>query len=292
MSTYLVLTISVIACLVASILKKYCGSISKNKAVMHQVLNLGISLVCMISLVLVSDSLRMSAFTVGLGVAFGVITAMQSVFTLKAFDIGPYAYTSVITSLSTVIPAMSGYLFWNEKIVPVQLAGVVLMLLCFVFSVDFSGEKRKASVKWFVLSLATFFCTGFIGVMQKWHQNTRFSGELDGFLFIAFAVSTVCSLIMIVIESKKTGKTFKQEITPMLVIMMAIAGICVAANNKINLYLSGVMDSAVFFPVVNGGGLVLTSIASWILFKEALSFKKWIGIFIGIVAVLLLCNPF
>ena len=128
--------------------------------------------------------------------------------------------------------------------------------------------------------------------MQKWHQNTRFSGELDGFLFIAFVISTVYSLIMIVIESKKTGKTFKQEITPMLVIMMAIAGICVAANNKINLYLSGVMDSAVFFPVVNGGGLVLTSIASWLLFKEKLSLKKWIGIFIGIVAVLLLCNPF
>ena len=55
---------------------------------------------------------------------------------------------------------------------------------------------------------------------------------------------------------------------------MILAGICSAANNKINLYLSGIMDSAVFFPVVNGGGLVLASLASYIVFKEKLSLKN------------------
>ena len=77
----------------------------------------------------------------------------------------------------------------------------------------------------------------------------------------------------------------------MLGIMLA-SGVCVAVNNKLNLYLSGVMDSAVFFPIVNGGGLVLTTLAAVLLFKEKLSTKQWIGVVIGIASVVFLCDPF
>ena len=63
----------------------------------------------------------------------------------------------------------------------------------------------------------------------------------------------------------------------------------IALNNKINLYLSGTMKSAIFFPIVNGGGLMLTAISSQIIFKEKLDAQKWLGIIIGIVEVILLC---
>ena len=49
------------------------------------------------------------------------------------------------------------------------------------------------------------------------------------------------------------------------------------------------MKSAIFFPIVNGGGLMLTAISSQIIFKEKLDAQKWLGIIIGIVAVILLC---
>jgi len=52
------------------------------------------------------------------------------------------------------------------------------------------------------------------------------------------------------------------------------------------------MDSAVFFPIVNGGGLVLTTFAAVLLFKEKLSKKQWIGVVLGIASVVFLCNPF
>ena len=77
----------------------------------------------------------------------------------------------------------------------------------------------------------------------------------------------------------------------MLGIMVA-GGVCVAVNNKLNLYLSGVMDSAVFFPIVNGGGLVLATLAAVLLFREKLSKKQWIGVAFGIASVVFLCNPF
>jgi drug/metabolite transporter (DMT)-like permease len=84
----------------------------------------------------------------------------------------------------------------------------------------------------------------------------------------------------------------KKLLTTTPIIMMIVCGICIAVNNVLNLYLSGAMDSAVFFPIVNGGGLILTTLSALILFKEKLSVKRWIGIIFGIVAVILLCNPF
>ena len=75
-------------------------------------------------------------------------------------------------------------------------------------------------------------------------------------------------------------------------LLVALSGVCVAAQNKLSLYLAGVMDSAVFFPIVNGGGLVLMIVASLILFREKMQKRQWIGILLGIVSVVFLCNPF
>ena len=73
---------------------------------------------------------------------------------------------------------------------------------------------------------------------------------------------------------------------------MAVSGIAVALNNRLNLLLSGLLDSSVMFPVVNGGGLILTTLSATLLFRERLSGKQWIGMAIGTLAVILLCNPF
>jgi len=52
------------------------------------------------------------------------------------------------------------------------------------------------------------------------------------------------------------------------------------------------MDSAVFYPTVNGGNLILTALAACILFRERPRKLQWLGIALGTVAVILLCNPF
>ena len=93
-------------------------------------------------------------------------------------------------------------------------------------------------------------------------------------------------------RNKAKQNNAKKDITLLAIMLMICCGISVAANNKMNLYLSGAMDSATFFPVVNGGGMILSALASLIIFREKLTIQKWVGIAIGIVAVILICNPF
>ena len=73
------------------------------------------------------------------------------------------------------------------------------------------------------------------------------------------------------------------------VLILIISGICIALNNYFNLYLSGVVESAVLFPILNGGGLILNIMAGVLLFKERLTLRQWGGIMCGVAATICLC---
>ena len=91
-------------------------------------------------------------------------------------------------------------------------------------------------------------------------------------------------------KKKNIPKSISFSFKSTTFIMAVVSGIFIALANQINLYLSGVMSSAIFFPVVNGGGLILTTIVAIAFFKEKLSKKQWVGLIIGVIAILLLCN--
>ncbi|MBQ7901853.1 MAG: hypothetical protein IJ365_07840 [Clostridia bacterium] len=293
---YVILCISMLACIVGNILRKYSGDRFQNKKVMYHVYNGCLSAAAAAALIIVGGIPQISLFTLGLGIMFGVVTALQSVFQLKAYDKGPMSYTTVIVTLSSVIPALSGYFIWGEKIVPIQIVGIGFMIASFVCFADFSGKEKSTSVQWFVFSIAAFVCTGIIGVTQKYQQTTVYKHQLDGFLVVAFAASFIYSAIIVLFsatrQSRDANAALKKEITPVLIAVAAIAGCCAAGNNKMNIYLSGVIDSAVFFPVVNAGGLIMSTIADMVLFKEKIQPLKWLGMAVGLISVILLCNPF
>ena len=283
--------------LLGNIIKKRSTERFESKEAMRFLFNCVVSISCATSLFLISGVPKISGFTLMLGILFGLITFVQFVFILMSYEFGPFSYTSVIISLSMVIPALSVYFIWGEKIAPVQIAGMLLMLVCFSLSVDFGKDSKKASGVWFLFVFLAFLTTGFIGIMQTWHQSSEYKDELDGFLTTAFLFSFIFSALGFIVtvllqRKRKTLKPIRADLSPLIVILMALCGIFAAANNKLNLYLSGVMDSAVFFPIVNGGGMLLSAMVSLFIFKEKFTRQKWLGIIIGITAVIMICNPF
>ncbi|MBR2907101.1 MAG: EamA family transporter [Clostridia bacterium] len=241
-----------------------------------------------------------SVFTIWLGVVFGAVTALQGITNIAALQVGPMSYTSVIISFSTLISALSGVMFFDESLGWAQIVGIVLMLASFVLAAKSDGDEKKANLKWLFLCLITFAATGGIGIMQKVHQSSEYRDELNAFLIIAFVSSAIiCTVFAALLKRRegrsadsKSNKNVPNKHFVFLLTIMIASGACVAVNNKFNLYLSGVMDSAVFFPIVNGGGLVLTTLSAVLLFKERLSKKRWVGVVLGIASVVFLCNPF
>ena len=294
MSIPLILTISMSAHLCGSILLKYYALKSPKGLSPVHAFNAISSFAAAITFLVWGGFGDASLFTILLGALFGAVVMFQSLFMLKAMQIGPMSLTTVIVSFSTVITALSGAMFWGETIKILQIIGIILMLASFIFTIDKKQDDKGASLKWLILCVLALVGSGGIGLMQKIHQTSPFKVEINAFLTMAFIVGGLLSLIFMFISKKTTKevlfvKNKAGKISLLIMLVIIFRGICTAANHKLNLFLSGVMDSAVFFPLVNGGGLVLVTLSALIIFRERLSVKQWISVALGIASVLCLC---
>ena len=257
----------------------------------------GLSVISMVScavLLLWGGFRAASGFTLALGAVFGAVTFLQNLCILTAYSLGPWSYTTVLTSLSMLLPAFSGAVFWRERLNPAQLAGTALVAVCAVLSVEKKGDEKGASLKWFLWTAAAFLFCGSIGIMQKWHQSSAYAGELNEFLITAFAVGAAaawCMTFVLYLKSKHAPSpaTAPKKTPPAaFALLFLLSGAGTAAIHKLNLYLSGVLPGAVFFPLINGGALLLTGLTAFLFFRERPSKKQWVGLAAGLAAVLLL----
>ncbi|MBE6618818.1 MAG: hypothetical protein E7626_03405 [Ruminococcaceae bacterium] len=291
------LIVTMASCLGVGIAK---NSFSKNVSSTqrgYQIFNMVSSAICALVILAYSGfKLDGSIYSLIIGALFGIVTAIAAIFNLAAVSIGPLSYTTVIISSSTVITAISGLFFGEIPSIP-QWIGIAFMMVCIVLATKKKEDDRnkKTSVKWLVFSFLAAIFTAGVGLLQKVHQESDHSDELSLMLFIAFIVSTLFSFVLYLISLKKDPPIFaqkngsKKKAAILLGALLFVVGIAIALNNIINLYLVGVMKSAVFFPIINGGHLILSTLAGLLLFKEKLTAKQWIGIIFGIAATFLLC---
>ena len=233
-----------------------------------------------------------SFYTLGLGVVFGIATALCAVLAMKALESGPLSYTNVIVSCGMIIPSLSGAVLFGETISAGQYVGMALMLVSLVCAVDASNTESGMSFKWLLLCLGSFLGSGSVGVMQKLHQSSIHRGELSVFLVIAFFVSALFSFICSRICLKRGEKitvTLPARVRK-LIVFSVVCGFGIALCNQINMYLAGVMEAIIFYPVVNGGFMLLNILAGVLLWHEKLSRRQWFGLIMGGTAIFLLCG--
>lgn len=234
-----------------------------------------------------------SVYTLALSVAFGLATALCAILHMKALENGPLSYTSVICSCAMVIPALSGLMFFGESVTALQYVGIMLMLVSFACAVDRQNDESGMTFKWMLICLGSFLFSGGVGVMQKAHQSSPHKDELGIFLVIAFVISAIFSAALSMYYKYKKCRritVLSGEKLRKFVVVGAVSGVGIALCNQINMYLAGVMDAIIFYPVVNGAGMLLTTAAGLIFWKEKLSTKQRIGLAAGAAAIFLLCG--
>ncbi len=242
----------------------------------------GIGAIMLVALMLATWE-GVSSFTILFGILFGLATAFAGVFILKAYSCGPMSFTILIITSSMILPAFSGAVIWNEELSPFAVIGTLLMIAAAYFTAAKDGGG--ASLKWLGYTMAAFLMQGSIGIMQKVQQNSAHAAESTPFLTVAFLVSALICFVFSRITTQKdeSASAKKGNLLP-----AAICGAAIAFLNVVNLYLSGVLPSAVMFPVQNGGTTVLSVLCAIVIFREPLNKRKVIGLAIGMVALVLL----
>lgn len=243
--------------------------------------NILIYIVCIIVFGIIMITGTVSLYTIVLGLLFGIVTFLSNVYKLLALTKGPMHLTLLFTTSSMIIPALSG-VFFGEKFSLLKLVVVAVLLLFLYLSFD-KNDSTKIGGIWFFLCLLAFLLQGAIGILQKIHQSSIHKGENAGFLFVAF----ICASVFCLIRNK--GKFDSSVVDKKIVFIGLLCGVCTFAMNFINLKLSGLLPSQLFFPLVNGSSIVLSSAMSVVLFKEHLSKKQTIGLIGGILSLIAIC---
>lgn len=231
-----------------------------------------------------------SLYTVLLGIAFGAVTGISQVGTIAALSQGPMSFTVLINSCSLLLPTFSGALFWGEPVGALQYAGVGALVLSLVLVLNPQKDKQITS-KWIVFSTISFLGNGVVGIMQKIHQTSAYKAELNEFLIIAFTTSALIMLTVLAVNIRKGRRPQAYlPLNPRPILLAMTSGMCSGVLNNVNLYLSGVLPTVVFFPLFNGGVILLSALSARFIFREKMAARQAAGLVLATLSLCLVGN--
>lgn len=192
--------------------------------------------------------------------------------------------TAISSKISVIIPVIIGsFLYTGETLNTTKIVGLILAILSFML-VFYGNDNIKINPRFIFLPVLLFLANGLNDSMMTFAQR-KFSG-FNTMLFVSciFFFSLTIGIIWLVIKYI----TNKQIIN----LRNIIAGIILGLLNFYSTYYFfkgvAVVDSAVFFPVLNTGIVSISTVIGYFVFKEKLNFTNWIGIFTAIATIIFL----
>jgi len=195
------------------------------------------------------------------------------------------AITSVSGKMSVVIPVLVGFIWFKEDFNWVRITGIVLAMAAFYFTL-LRSESQKAEGRYLILPVLLFFGNGFNDSVFKVSQELYIKGAYINFLTVAFSVSLLVGLIVLIPRTIIT----KQKI----LLRNILAGVVLGLFNWFSTYffLVGLshFDVSVFIPVFNVSIVAIAAIIGYMFYREKLSTINIIGIALAIVSIILIAG--
>ncbi len=236
---------------------------------------------------------------------FGVIFSATVFFNLIALDFGPLSITNLIINFSLVVPLGYGFVFLDESVTPPRVVGIGLFVVCmFLFCNPWektaapaaSPRKKGKTLTWILLTMASFATNGMLMLIQKDYALKTDNAYAVSFLLYSYLFATVCSgllggILKLVRRSPKAPEVNSESPRCFWMVMgglVLLVGLSNFALNFAVILLATRMDAAIVYPVIQGGGPVIVTLASYFLFREKLTLPKWAGVVLGSVGIVLL----
>lgn len=234
------------------------------------------------------------------GVIYGAALAGFIYFKTMAMAAGPIALTALIGCSSFVITTLFNAIYWQERLGFFEIAGILLMLTA-VLLINYKPTKkdadfkRKGTIRWQIYCLFFFLFSATTGIIFRFHQSID-KANTDEMMILAASLTTLVLIVLFFIKRvMKSKQGIRVEGEKKTVAMRGIGpiigvalgcGIVSCIYNRLNIFNSGVLPSTLFFPIFNGGVVILSFFSGWIFFKEKPTLIQILGVGIGILAIL------
>ncbi len=214
---------------------------------------------------------------------FAASYILATVFALEAISCGSLSLTALIISYSLLLPTAYGLVFLKDPIGKWFIPGFLLLVIS-LFLTNAKSEKLKINFKWLIFVTLASVGNGMCSVSQKM-QQVKFDGAYKNeFMVIALAIVSAFLAVYSLIKERREMMFFIKA-------GWKEAVLCGFANGVVNMLvmiLSGTMPASLLFPLISGGGILITHLVARFYYKESLSKTQTVGFVIGLVSVILL----
>lgn len=213
-----------------------------------------------------------------------LLIAAQYCYTI-ALKSGKTGICATVYSLGFILPTLSGGIFWNENISIFDIIGISLVIVMIIICGTRKKQTGTDNADKYILPLAAaMLASGGLGIMQKYQQSSDFSDQKSIFLTVAFAFACGISFVMSLAAQKKSINSISKKKLG----IAALTGVSFAAANLCNTILSGKLESAILFPVLNIGVIILSILSGIVLYKERITKTDIFVLSLGVIAILML----
>ena len=221
--------------------------------------------------------------TILLGLINAAILYGYDAFIIKASATGPY---SILMTFSLtggiVVPAIVSWIFFS---VPFSFVQLISILIIFASVLMISKKEDESENKEEFKKHRTFFiiiCTllglanGLYGVLLNTQQELTGVAEKEEMVVVTFMGAALISLVQLIVKEKKNTIAAFRQTKKSLIYLLLTALVSALAINALVIALEGA-NATLVYTFDNAGVLLLSAIASAILFKEKLSKLNIVG---------------
>lgn len=170
----------------------------------------------------------------------------------------------------------------KESLKQTAYVGIALLLISLYF-INIKKESARFSAKWVFCLIFGFIGNGMCSTIQKMQQLACGGAYKNEFMIVALGIDFVI-LTMIVLVSKADIKSQLKGCS----IYAPLAGIANGATNLLVMVLTALLPTAVLFPSISAGGIIIMFFISLLVYKEKISKQQMVGYITGVSSVILL----
>ena len=218
------------------------------------------------------------------GFIYGITQALFILFKSKAMNEGAVSATTLIGNCSLLISVFACLALWDEPISIADIGGLLLLMLG-IFLTTYKKANSRFTKKWFFFSLLFLIFGAGVGLVFKAFSKSESPKAADMMIVASFVMIISYFIICFIRRDFKAVAHLIKRPANSFFITALIAGALSCAYNRLNIFLSGEMIGAVFFPCFNGGVVVLSTVLGVVLLKEKLTVMQDMGLAIGIIGI-------
>lgn len=230
-----------------------------------------------------------SSQTLIFGIIMGVLSFAFQIFYICAFSCGEMSLTVIINNFSMILPMSASFVLFNEHFGRLNLIGAMLALVSFVLTTSSkkNDKTEKNRAKWIFFTALVFITNGMISIDQKIYSAYAENFRIFEFVAAAYSSATLLALISFSIIRHKSSKKKIFRFNRKHIVTFCVSGGILGLFQCLNTYAASVIDGTVLYSTCNCGISLLSVLIGKILFKEHMSKKQYIGLFVGITAIIL-----